>query len=338
MVAKMRHSLSFAGLAGLLLCALVSGTAAQQPTTVNPTANSVNEQKLMEALKPGGPGGIDGRVSIPDKRSGNLILPSNQDWRVTHQGTLPKAGAFMIIGMLALLVIFFAVKGRIRVESGFSGQLITRFGGLDRFAHWLTATAFILLGLSGLNLTFGKSLLLPLVGPSAFSIIAEAGKFTHNYVSFAFVVGLVLMFLLWVKDNIPHPRDWAWFKQGGGLIGRGHPPAARFNGGQKLIFWTVILGGAGLAYTGYSLMFPFRFADLAGLQWHNTLHGLIGVVMIAVIIAHIYIGSLGMEGAFDAMGTGEVDVNWAKEHHSLWVEKTLANNPKALKGSATPAE
>lgn len=340
MASTMSQTLRLAGLAGLLLSALATGAPAQQPTSVNPTASSVNEQKLLEALKPGSAGQdtINGRVSIPDKRSGNLIQPAGQDWRATHEGTLPKVGTSAILGMLGMLAIFFAIRGRIRVESGFSGQLITRFGGIERFAHWLSASSFMLLGFSGLNLTFGKSLLLPLVGPSAFSVISEAGKFTHNYVSFAFIVGLVLMFLLWVKDNFPHPRDWAWIKQGGGIVGNAHPPAGRFNFGQKLIFWVVIAGGAGLAVTGYSLMFPFRFTDLAGLQWANTLHGLIGVVMIAVIIAHIYIGSLGMQGAFSAMGTGDVDVNWAKEHHSVWLDKTVAKNPKALEGSATPAE
>ena len=304
--------------------ALTGAHAQGQPTRVNPTADSVNEQKLLEALKPGNAGvteAVKGRVSIPDKGSGNLIQPAGRDWGVFHQQTLPRIGAYAIFGMIGLVAIFFLIRGRIRVSGGFSGRLIERFGSIERFAHWTAATSFIVLGLSGLNLTFGKSLLLPLIGPEAFTTVSQAGKIAHNYVSFAFVLGIVLMFVMWVKDNIPHPRDFVWLVKGGGLVGNVHPPAGRFNFGQKLIFWSVILGGAGLSVTGYILMFPFQFADLGGMQLAGIVHGLIGVVLVAIIIAHIYIGTLGMEGAFDAMGTGNVDVNWAKEHHSVWAAK-----------------
>jgi len=309
---------------------------AQQPTTVNPTASSVKEQQLLDALKSSRDAtpAVAGRVTITDQRARNLIQPAGQDFRYTHQVTLPRIGMAAILGMLALLLIFFIRRGRIRVSSGLSGQTIERFGGIERFTHWMTAVSFILLALTGLNLTFGKSLVLPFVGPATFANLTQLGKFVHNYVSFAFALGIVLMFLLWIKDNIPLPRDITWAAQGGGLIGDKHPPAGRFNGGQKLIFWSVVLGGGGLAYTGYNLMFPFQFTDVGGLQWMGVVHGLIGVVMIAIIIAHIYIGSLGMQGAFSAMGSGKVDVNWAREHHSIWVDKVAARNPGAISGLA----
>ena len=325
---------ALAGVALILGAMTMSAQAQGQPTSVNPTASAVNEQKLLEALKPGASGAdatVNGRVSIPDKRSGNLIQPAGQDWRSFHEGTLHQVGYGSILGIMALLGVFFAVRGRIRISNGFSGMMVERFGGLDRFAHWLTAISFLALGLSGLNLTFGKSLVLPLVGAETFTMITQAGKFVHNYVSFAFVLGLVLMFLLWAKDNFPHPRDIVWIVKGGGLIGNAHPAAGRFNFGQKLIFWSVILGGAGLSVTGYALMFPFsfpvigaiQFNDVGGLQAANMVHGLLGVVLVAIIIAHVYIGSLGMQGAFSAMGSGEVDANWAREHHSVWADKVL---------------
>lgn len=340
------NSMLIAGLRALIAATLALGIAAGsamaqgQPTSVNPTASSVNEQKLLDALKPGSSSTLSGRVSIPDQNSRNLIQPGGKDWRETHEGTMPRVGAIAILGMTLLVAIFYLVRGRIRITDGFSGHTILRFGGLDRFAHWLTAVSFIVLGLSGLNLTFGKGLLLPIVGPEAFAILTQAGKFAHNYVSFPFVLGLVLMLLLWLKDNIPLPRDITWLAQGGGLVGRNHPPAGRFNGGQKLIFWAVILGGAALAYTGYQLMFPLRYTDLAGMQQASIIHGLLGAILVAIIVAHIYIGSLGMEGAFDAMGTGKVDANWAKEHHSVWVEQVAAKDPSALtpQGKASPAE
>jgi formate dehydrogenase subunit gamma len=311
-----------------------------QPTSVNPTASSVNEQKLLEALKPGvAVPGIAGRVSIPDKSSGKLIQPAGKEFRDLHQSTIPFVGTIAILGMLALLVLFYLVRGKVMISTGLSGLTVTRFGGLDRFAHWLTAVSFVALGLTGLNLTFGKSVVLPLVGPETFTAITQLGKYVHNYVSFAFALGIVLMFVLWVKDNIPHPRDLVWIARGGGLVGSAHPPAARFNFGQKLIFWSVIAGGVALSVSGYVLMFPFRFTDVAGMQLAGVVHALVGVVLVAIIIAHIYIGSIGMQGAFSAMGSGQVDVNWAKEHHSIWADKVLASDKvQRGRGAPSPAE
>ena len=306
-----------------------------QPTSVNPTASSVNEKALLDALKPGAPGtqAVSGRVSIPDKRSGNLIQPAGRDWRDLHEHTVPYIGGIAILGMLALLTLFFVLRGRIRIEGGRSGATLTRFNFVERFAHWLTALSFLALGLTGLNLTFGKSVLLPIIGPEAFASLTHLGKLVHNYGSFAFTAGLVLMFLVWIKDNLPHPRDILWLLKGGGMLGL-HVDAARFNAGQKIIFWVVILGGGGLAYTGYNMMFPFAFADISGMQQFTILHALIGLVMLAVIMAHIYIGTLGMEGAFEAMGKGDVDLNWAKSHHSIWAKRQLDRMHK----SPAPAE
>lgn len=312
------------------------GATAQQPTSVNPTASSVREQQLLEALKPGSqPGvlqGVQGRVSIPDNRSSVLIQPAGKEWRAFRQQQLPIIGTAAILGILGVITLFFLARGRIRIPGGPSGERILRFNGIDRFAHWTTATSFVLLALTGLNVTFGRELLLPLIGAEAFTAFAQSAKYVHNYVSFAFVLGITLMFVLWTKDNIPGPRDIVWFLKGGGLIGWGHPDADRFNGGQKVIFWSTILGGAALAASGYLLMFPFSVTDIAGQQLASVVHGIVGVVLVAIIVAHVYIGSLGMEGAFDAMGSGMVDLNWAREHHSVWVDKVMSRS------HAAPAE
>jgi formate dehydrogenase subunit gamma len=331
--AFLKHALTI----GALVALLALPVAAQQPTSVNPTASSVKEKQLLDALKSGGPEILSGRVSIPDGRAGNLIQPAGKDFRAFHQDTLPKIGAFLILGMLGVLALFFMFRGRIRIDGGFSGRKILRFGSMSRFAHWVTATSFLLLGFTGLNLVFGKSLLLPAIGPEAFTNITQAGKFVHNYVSFAFALGIILMFVLWVKDNLPKVADLRWFAEGGGLIGSKHPPADRFNGGQKLIFWSTIVGGVALSVSGYLLMFKPLAVDIAGMQLATIVHGVVGLVLVAIIIAHIYIGSLGMEGAFDAMGKGEVDLNWAKEHHSLWVDKVALKNPKDISGGHAPA-
>jgi formate dehydrogenase subunit gamma len=333
---NLKTSLRYLALGALLFAGPV---AAQQPSSVNPTASSVKEKQLLDALKPGSGDTLSGRVSIPDAGGRNLIQPGGQEFRSFRDGTLSTVGKVGILGTLALLAVFFLVRGRIRIAGGRSGQTIVRFGSMSRFAHWLSATSFMLLGLTGLNLAFGKSVVLPVIGPEAFTVVTQAGKFVHDYVSFAFALGIILMFVMWVKDNLPSGRDISWFAQGGGLVGSKHPAADRFNGGQKLIFWSTVLGGIALSVSGYLMM--FRPSDIAinGFQLALIVHGVTGLIMIAIIFAHVYIGSLGMEGAFEAMGKGSVDLNWAKEHHSVWVEKVAKNNPEAISGTrAAPAE
>ncbi|MDB5372924.1 MAG: fdoI, partial [Belnapia sp.] len=266
---------------------------------------------------------IAGRVTIPDAKSANLIQPEGRAWRVFHNRTLTWVGAIAVLGMLGLLAIFYLARGRIRITGGWSGRSLLRFNLLERANHWMVASCFIILALSGLNLTFGRFLLLPLIGPEGFTAVSQAGKIAHNYLAFPFTLGLAVMVLVWLRDNIPNKVDLAWLKAGGGFIGHGHPKAQRFNAGQKAVFWITVLGGGLVAASGYVLIFPFAVADIAGQQWAHMVHGTLSVLMMAAMLAHIYIGTLGMEGAFDAMGTGRVDYNWAKEHHALWVEEEL---------------
>lgn len=297
---------------------------------VNPTASAVKEEQLLQQLKK-----VEGRVSIPDAKSGVLMQPGG-DWRNVHNRTLPLVATIAILGMLALLVLFYATKGKIRIDAGASAQRILRFTMMERFIHWITAVCFIALAISGLNVTFGKTLLLPIIGPEAFTAFSQFAKYVHNYVAFPFIIGLVLMFLVWAVDNLPNQTDINWIKAGGGFLKKGHPPAGKFNGGQKLIFWSVVLGGAALSFTGIILLFPFWGTSIGDIQLAQIVHALVAALLIAVMIAHIYIGSIGMEGAFDAMGSGEVDLNWAREHHSLWVDEVTRKGGSAP--SAVPAE
>jgi formate dehydrogenase subunit gamma len=225
--------------------------------------------------------------------------------------------------------------GRLRISAGRSGKKVHRFNAFERFSHWLTAVSFVVLGLTGLNITFGKILLLPVIGKDAFSSLSQAAKYMHNFTSSAFGIGLVLIVAMWFKDNIPRKVDIDWLRQGGGFIKSKHAPAGRFNAGEKAVFWIALLAGVAVAASGYLLLFPFYVTNILGMQVAQVLHAVIAVLFVAVILAHIYIGTLGMEGAFEAMGTGEVDLNWAKEHHDLWLQDQLAKEHQpAASGSA----
>src|SRR6266851_5072925 len=218
---------------------------------------------------------IEGRGTIPDVRSYVLEHPVGRNWQEFHNVTLRWIGGIAIFGMLAILLIFYLSRGMVMIKSGRSGRKIVRFNAFERFVHWMTATCFIILGISGLNITFGKPLLLPLIGPEAFTTWSELAKYAHNFLSFPFTIGVVLIFLMWIGGNIPNAVDVEWFKRGGGIIGDDHPPADRFNGGQKAIYWIVVLGGSGVAITGYALMFPFYGTDIDTMQYAQMVHAVV---------------------------------------------------------------
>src|SRR3981189_2041774 len=302
----------------------------------NPTASVASEQKLLQQSPR-----IEGQTAQPNERERVLMQPAGRQWDYFHEVILHWLGAIVILGVIAALGAAYLIIGPLRISEGRSGGEVPRFNSLEPFSHGLTAVSFVVLGLTGLNITFGKIVLLPMIGPEAFSSLSQAAKYVHNYVSAAFVIGLVLIVALWIKDNIPRKVDIDWVKQGGGFIKSKHAPAGRFNPGEKLVFWFALGGGLAVVISGYLLMFPFYVTDIAGMQIAQVVHAVISVLFIAVIIGHIYIGTLGMEGAFEAMVTGEVDLNWANEHHVRWLREQLTNERLAARSgqsSAPPAE
>ncbi len=318
---------------------------AETPTSGNVPGRSMgntSDSEFWREIRQGSPG----MVSIPDQNAAVLIQSEGEMWRSLRNGPVSVYGVWVMMGMIVLLGLFFAIRGRIRIEKGESGVTIQRFNAVERFAHWLTAGSFIILAVSGLNMLYGRYFLPAIIGADAFHVVTEIGRFLHHYLAFAFMAGLVIIFVLWAKDNIPNKLDLIWIAKGGGLFSSGvHPSSKKFNAGQKFFFWVTILAGTSLSLSGWTLLYPFTtswFADtfavlnLLGFNLPTDLtplqeqqlaqlwHASVSLVMIALMLSHIYIGSLGMQGAFAAMGSGMVDLNWAKEHHDLWVAEQQA--------------
>lgn len=368
------HLASFAWIFTAVL--IVSGTpsfAQQTNPNVRPPSGAV------QAAEPGAPGtvrpwnydaemweqvrqGVQGKVSIPDAKAGQLIDSSGEAWRNFRNGPLPTYGAYLLAATLGILVLFFLIRGRVKVEHGWAGRTIERFNSFERMGHWLLASSFILLALTGLNVLYGRYVLLPVIGKDAFAAMSLGGKLVHNYVAFAFMLGLLWVLVAWVWHNIPHWRDLQWLAMGGGILVKGvHPPSWKFNAGQKILFWLIILGGVSISLSGLALMFPYELPMFAKtfvainsvlgtdlptaltvnqeMQYASLWHAVMAIFLTAVILGHIYIGTLGMQGAFAAMGSGQVDVAWAKQHHSLWAEDVLkGKQPSGMEdaGGARP--
>jgi formate dehydrogenase subunit gamma len=323
--------------AALLLALMVSAPGIAQKIgpdgAPNPTASVTSERELFRQFPR-----AEGRIDIPDTKASVLIQPAGRTWDYFHEVLLHWGGAIVILGMVAVLGAAYLIMGRLRITAGRSGRKIVRFKAFERFSHWLTAVSFVILGLTGLNITFGKILLLPVIGPDAFSSVSQAAKYVHNFTSFSFVAGLILIIVIFFKDNIPEKVDLEWLKQGGGFIKNKHAPAGRFNPGEKAVYWLSLAAGVFVSVSGFVLLFPFFGTDIADMQIAQAVHAIVAVLFVALILGHIYIGTLGMEGAFEAMGTGEVDLNWAKEHHDVWLARKLASEDRRGEASTTAAE
>ena len=349
----------FVAIAAMVMLVVAQPGGAALAQTANPDVQTeaqgdTADSQIWQAIRKG----TTGNVSIPDKNAATLIQSEGDNWRAIRNGPLTLYSAAALFGVVFLLALFFVLRGRIRIGHGKAGYTIPRFTGIERFAHWLMAGSFIVLALSGLNMLFGRHVLMPVIGKEAFAFITLWGKYLHNYLAFAFMAGVALAFVLWVAHNLPSRHDLVWILKGGGILFKdSHPPAKKFNFGQKIIFWSVTLLTISVSLSGIALMFPFETAFMAKTfaflnnfgfdlptalapvqeqQLNQVWHAIVGVAFIVIILAHIYIGSVGMEGAFDAMGSGQVDANWAREHHSLWVEEMEQSGK--LKEVRQPAE
>jgi formate dehydrogenase subunit gamma len=262
-----------------------------------------------------------GQTTLPDKSRGFLIRSKGEDWRNARNDMVFTYGAMGFGAMVIALILFFLVRGQIKLDGELTGRKVLRFKTIERYNHWTMAGSFILLGLTGLNTLYGRAVLVPLIGHEAFSMIASTGKFIHNNISWLFMISIILTIIFWARDNLWDRYDLNWILKGGGIFSKGsHPPSAKFNFGEKTMFWMVAIGGLAMSYTGLTLLFPYVFGTLETMQIMQIIHAVIALIMCIAILGHIYIGTIGMEGAIEGMKTGYVDETWAKEHHSAWAE------------------
>lgn len=278
------------------------------------------EPDMIPVMRP--PREVIGISSLPYANAELFERPFARDWRLGLADLATHIGALAILGFSLLLALILAIRGRVPIAEGKSGRTVERFGFLERANHWMTAGSFILLALTGSAIAYGDTLIRPF-GDEFLGSVGWIAAWGHMMFFPSFALGLSVMAVLWTRRNIPSRLDIEWLRRAGGFLtdDPDNPPARKFNAGQKLVFWSAILGGVLMILTGVVLMFPFYFLGLEGMSWMMLVHAVVGVLLIAIFIGHIYIGTVGMQGAIDAMWGGRVDRNWAKEHHDLWLAK-----------------
>ncbi|MDW5442316.1 formate dehydrogenase subunit gamma [Polaromonas sp. SM01] len=297
--------------------------------------------------------GITGYTSLPKSEApeaGNLIQPfvqypgsrltnAGEAWRqVRNNWIIPYGGSLFLIVLLAIAIFYFG-KGAIKTHGSDTGRKIERFTPFERAAHWSNAIAFSILAISGLVMAFGKFFLLPVMGSTLFGWLTYVLKTAHNFAGPLFAVSLVIVFFTFLRDNWPQKGDMNWLLKGGGLLGGAEPASNRFNAGEKLIFWGgVFFLGVVVVSSGFVLdkLLPGLVYERATMQIAHMVHAVATVLMMCLFLGHIYLGTIGMQGAYKAMRSGYVDEAWAKEHHAYWYEDVKAGRVPAQRSEAAP--
>ena len=298
--------------------------------------------------------GVTGTSSLPKSEApeaGNLIQPfvqypgsrltnAGEAWRqVRNNWIIPYGGSLLLIVALAIAIFYFA-KGTIKTHGADNGRKIERFTPFERAAHWSNAIAFCILAISGVVMAFGQFFILPVIGKSLFGWLTYALKTMHNFAGPLFAVSLVIVFFTFLRDNWPQKGDLAWLAKGGGLISGAEPASNRFNAGEKLVFWGGVFSlGIVVVSSGFVLdkLLPGLVYERSTMQIAHMVHAVATVLMVAMFLGHIYIGTLGMQGAYKAMATGYVDEAWAKEHHEYWYDDIKSGKVPTQRSSPASA-
>lgn len=299
--------------------------------------------------------GVTGYSSLPKSEApeaGNLIQPfvqypgsrltnAGEAWRqVRNNWLIPYGGALLLI-VIGAIALFYFGKGRINLHGNETGRKIERFTPFERSAHWSNAIAFCILAISGIVMAFGKFFLLPVMGTTLFGWLTYVLKTAHNFAGPLFAVSLVIVFFTFVRDNMPSRGDLGWLLKGGGLLSGKEIPSHRFNAGEKLVFWGgVFFLGIIVVASGLVLdkLIPGLLYVRDTMQVAHMVHAVATVLMMAMFIGHIYIGTIGMEGAYEGMKTGYVDETWAREHHEFWYDDVKAGKIPAQRTEPAPGQ
>lgn len=297
--------------------------------------------------------GAEGYTSLPKSEApeaGVLIQPfvqypgsrlttAGEAWRqVRNNWIIPYGGALLLIA-LGAVAIFYWRKGMIMLHGKPTGVQIERFTPFERSAHWTNAITFVILAISGGVMAYGKFFMQPIIGDTLFGWITYLLKNAHNFAGPVFAVSLTVVFFTFLKDNWPSKEDWAWIIKAGGLFGSQEVPSHRFNAGEKVVFWGGVFGlGLIVVASGFVLdkIVPFMVYERGTMQIAHMIHAVATLLMMAMFIGHIYMGTVGMEGAYKAMRTGYVDETWAKEHHELWHDDIKAGKIPAHRTEEKP--
>lgn len=278
-----------------------------------------------------------GTTQVQGVDSGVLINSTGEDWRQFRTAQLAPYGGLILGGMVGVFVLYFLIRGPIRIEGGRSGVRVERYTRMDRLVHWLVAIPFVLLGLTGIFLLFGRWVLIPVLGPEAFSVVATVSKNVHNFVGPFFVVMVPIMFFKYLRDSLFNPRvDTKWFLKAGGYLGGAHPSSEKVNAGQKLWYWTAVLMGIALSVSGLVLDFPNFGQGREIMQVAHVAHTIASVVVLAFFTVHLYLATVGVEGAFETMKTGYADARWVQQHHDLWYRELVEQGKAPVAELTTP--
>lgn len=296
------------------------GTQPPFPSVSGPenTLGNQSDSDIWRAVRQG-LSGVPGSSEVSD---GVLVNAEGYRWSELRRsdGPLVRFGGIGLAIVLGAVVLFFLIRGRMRIDGGRSGRSVLRFSLAQRVAHWVIAALFLILGTTGLMLLLGRPFLIPVMGKTGFGIVATASMQAHNLFGPIFIASLIALFITFVRGNFPAARDIKWIMKGGGLFG-GHASSGRYNAGEKAWFWTAVIAGSVLSVSGILLSFPDDLGTRNLLHSAELFHAIAALVFIGFGIGHIYLGTIGSEGAIEGMVNGDVDENWVRTHHDLWLDE-----------------
>ena len=268
---------------------------------------------------------IAGTSQIKGVDSDILINPQADRWTRFRVGMLVEYGQIVLVVIAALILLFYSIRGKMKIEGGLSGKMVFRFSDYERVVHWVLAIVFIFLAVSGLILLFGRTLLIPVLGHEVFSVLASSSKEGHNLFGPIFPVSLLLMLFSFVRRNIYEKGDLTWLLKGGGMIGESHVSGGFFNMGEKTWYWIVILIGLVISASGLILVSPNFGQGRIIMELSHVVHASTAVILIAVSFGHMYLATAGTEGTKEGMKSGYVDIKWAEAHHDRWAKQCHEN-------------